>query len=376
MLLDSHDVDFSKHVRIADAGGRSLNPYKHSERPHRAKNIGVTSVSRPSSVAASNVTVSVPARLHLGFMDLNGGLGRRFGGIGLALRGLGTTITIGTAAYTQVQGPERERARACLDAMRRLLDRDGAYHLSVDETVPAHAGLGSGTQIALAVAAGVRRLHDLPLDVPGDAIHLGRGARSGIGIGLFTRGGLVVDGGRGPNETAVPPIISHMPFPDSWGVLVILDPACQGLHGREEAAAFAALPAFSADEAARLCRLVVMQLLPALAERDLAGFSAAIKELQMRLGDFYAPVQGGHRFTSPRVAAALALLEHEGATGVGQSSWGPTGFAFVPSRAEAARLATIARQHPGCRGLDIRVCAALNRGADIKAHAAADAHER
>jgi len=332
-------------------------------------------VSRPSSVAASSVTVSVPARLHLGFMDLHGGLGRRFGGIGLALRGLGTTITIGTAAHTQVQGPERERARVCLDAMRRLLDRDGAYHLIVEETVPAHAGLGSGTQIALAVAAGVRRLHDLPLDVPGDAIQLGRGARSGIGIGLFTRGGLVVDGGRGPNATAAP-IISHMPFPDSWGVLVLLDPACQGLHGREEAAAFAALPAFSADEAARLCRLVVMQLLPALAERDLAGFAAAIKELQMRLGDYYAPVQGGHRFTSPRVAAALALLEREGAAGVGQSSWGPTGFAFVPSHAEAARLATIARQHPGCRGLDIRVCAALNRGADIKVRAAADAHER
>jgi beta-ribofuranosylaminobenzene 5'-phosphate synthase len=167
-----------------------------------------------------------------------------------------------------------------------------------------------------------------------------------------------------------------MPFPDSWGVLVLLDPACQGLHGREEAAAFAALPAFSADEAARLCRLVVMQLLPALAERDLAGFAAAIKELQMRLGDYYAPVQGGHRFTSPRVAAALALLGREGAAGVGQSSWGPTGFAFVPSHAEAARLATIARQHPGCRGLDIRVCAALNRGADIKVRAAADAHER
>jgi beta-ribofuranosylaminobenzene 5'-phosphate synthase len=332
-------------------------------------------VSRPPSVPVSSVTVSVPARLHLGFMDLNGGLGRRFGGIGLALRGLGTKITIGTAAHTQVQGPERERARACLDAMRRLLDLDGAYHLVVEETVPAHAGLGSGTQIALAVAAGVRRLHDLPLDVPGDAIHLGRGARSGIGIGLFTRGGLVVDGGRGPDATAAP-IISHMPFPESWGVLVLLDPACQGLHGQEEAAAFAALPAFPADAAARLCRLVVMQLLPAVAERDLAGFSAAINALQMRLGDHYAPVQGGHRFTSPRVAAALALLEREGAPGVGQSSWGPTGFAFAPSSAEAARLATIARQHPRCRGLDIRVCAALNRGADIKVHAAADAHER
>src|ERR1700674_867984 len=164
-------------------------PVPHSKKPV-ARKTSERHLSRPPSAPASSVTVSVPARLHLGFMDLNGGLGRRFGGIGLAIGGLGTTMTIGTAAHMQVQGPERERARTYLDTMRRLLDLDGAYHLTIDETVPAHAGLGSGTQIALAVAAGVRRLHDLPLDVPGDAIRLGRGGRSGTGIGLFTRGGL------------------------------------------------------------------------------------------------------------------------------------------------------------------------------------------
>ena len=318
-----------------------------------------------SAPTADSVTVSVPARLHLGFMDLHGGLGRRFGGIGLALRGLGTTITIAPAARMQVEGPEQARARICLDGMRRLLDLSGAYRLTIEETVPAHAGLGSGTHLALAVAAGVRRLHDLPLDVAGDAIFLGRGQRSGTGIGLFTRGGLVVDGGRGTDD-APAPIICHLPVPESWAVLVLLDPARQGLHGPEEVAAFAALAPFPADEAARLCRLVLMKLLPSLAQRDLAGFAGAIKELQMRLGDYYAPVQGGQRFTSPDVAAALALLERDGALGIGQSSWGPTGFAFAHSHAEAARLASLLRQKPEGRGLDIRVCAALNRGADIK----------
>ncbi|HML14584.1 MAG TPA: beta-ribofuranosylaminobenzene 5'-phosphate synthase family protein [Xanthobacteraceae bacterium] len=327
-----------------------------------------------SAPIADSVTVSVPARLHLGFMDLHGGLGRRFGGIGLALRGLGTTLTISPAAHMQVEGPEHERARNCLDGMRRLLDLSGAYRLTIEETVPAHAGLGSGTQIALAVAAGVRRLHDLPLDVARDAIQLGRGLRSGAGIGLFARGGLIVDGGRGADGGPAP-VICHMPVPESWGVLVLLDPARQGLHGREEAAAFAALPPLSAEEAAHSCRLVMMKLLPALAERDLANFADAIKELQMRLGDYYAPVQGGGRFTSPDVAAALTLLEREGALGIGQSSWGPTGFAFAPSQSEATRLATRVRHAPEGRGLDIRVCAALNRGADIEVRAAARAHQ-
>lgn len=321
------------------------------------------------------MTVAVPARLHLGFLDLNAGLGRRFGGIGLAIDGLRTAITIRAAAQMQVEGPDRERARAHLETMRRLLDLKGAYYLTVGEVVPAHSGLGSGTQIALAVAAGLRRLHDLPLDVAGDAVRLGRGARSGAGIGLFARGGLVVDGGRGP-DTAVAPIICHMPFPESWRVLVVLDPARQGVHGANEDAAFAALAPFPAEQAAQLCRLLVMKALPALAEQDLAGFGAAIQELQARLGDYYAPVQGGGRFTSPDVAAALDLLDREGALGIGQSSWGPTGFAFAPSSQEAARLAAVAGQHPRCRGLDIRVCAALNRGAQMTVHASAGAKEQ
>ena len=320
----------------------------------------------------ASVTVAVPARLHLGFLDLNGGIGRRFGGMGLAIDGLRTKITITKASQPRVDGFDRERAGRYLETMRRLLELPGSYHLQVDEGVPAHAGLGSGTQIALAVAAGLRRLHDLPLDVESDAIRLGRGARSGVGIGLFHRGGFIVDAGRGP-ATKVSPVVSHMSFPLRWRVLLLLDPARSGMHGADENAAFAGLPPFPDHIAAHLCRLVLMQALPALAECDLASFGAAIKELQAHVGDYFAPRQGGHRFSSPAVGAGLDLLDREGAHGIGQSSWGPTGFAFAPSPEEAHRLVAIARNDPNCRGLDIRVCAALNRGADIKAHAAAGA---
>jgi beta-ribofuranosylaminobenzene 5'-phosphate synthase len=316
------------------------------------------------------VTVTVPARLHLGFFDLDGGLGRRFGGMGLAIDGLRTKLTIAKTSQPRSEGPDRERAERYLATMQQLLDLPHNYHLQIDDVIPAHAGLGSGTQIALAVAAGLRRLHDLPLDVEGDAIRLGRGARSGIGIGLFHRGGLVVDAGRGPN-TKVAPVVSHMAFPPSWRILLLLDPARGGTHGEDENAAFAKLPPFPDHIAAHLCRLVLMQALPALAEHDLPSFGAAVRELQTHIGDYFAPCQGGHRFSSPAVRAALDLLDREGAHGIGQSSWGPTGFAFAPSAEQAHRLATLAGNHQDCRGLDIRVCAALNRGADIKAHAAA-----
>ena len=320
-------------------------------------------VSQPCAV-----TVTVPARLHLGFLDLNGGLGRRFGGIGLAIGGLGTRLTIERAGKSQASGPDADRVSQHLQKIERLLSLRGGHRIRVSEVVPAHAGLGSGTQLALAVAAGLRSLHNLPHDVAGDALRLGRGARSGIGIGLFSRGGLVVDGGRGDGERLAP-IICRLPVPEDWRILVILDPQRQGSHGPEEGATMAALPSMCAADAARLCRLVLMQALPALADHDLANFGAAIKELQIELGDYFAPAQGGARFMSPDVAAILDILDGAGAFGVGQSSWGPTGFAFAQTPDEAARLAMIAAPQARRRGLDIRVCQALNRGAQIVAHA-------
>jgi beta-ribofuranosylaminobenzene 5'-phosphate synthase len=328
--------------------------------------------ARPGT--AASVTVTIPARLHLGFLDLNGGLGRRFGSIGLAISRLRTRISIAPAAHMRVSGPESERVCRYVEIMHRVLGLTAAHEVRVEEAVPSHAGLGSGTQLALAVASAMRRLHGLPLDIRGDAFQLDRGARSGVGIALFDRGGLVVDGGRGAREGPAP-IISHIPFPQHWRVLVVLDPLRQGVHGAHEIAAFTRLPPASAAEAAHLCRLLVMRILPSLAEMDLPTFGSAVKELQERTGDYFAPAQGGRHFASADVAAVLDVIEQAGGVGIGQSSWGPTGYAFAASPEEAERILELTRRHPAGQrarasgGVDIRICKGLNAGAEIVAHA-------
>jgi beta-ribofuranosylaminobenzene 5'-phosphate synthase len=337
----------------------------------RQQKTGEPRLHKPAPRNRVKVTVSIPARLHLGFLDLDGGLGRRFGSIGIAISDLKTRIAVAHAPAMRISGPGSDRVARYLDIMRRDLGLGDAYRIDILAAVPPHAGLGSGTQLALAVAAAVRRLHDLPLDVAADATRLERGARSGVGIGLFEHGGLVVDGGRGP--TARPaPVIVHMPFPEDWRILVILDPSRQGKHGSDELAAFETLPRFPAATAAHLCRLALMKALPGLAERDLAAFGSAITEMQKLLGDHYAPAQGGARFMSPDVGAVIDALAGAGAVGIGQSSWGPTGFALAPTLADAERLASLARGHASARGLDIRICAGLNHGADVIAHAQDD----
>jgi beta-ribofuranosylaminobenzene 5'-phosphate synthase len=317
---------------------------------------------------SDSITVTVPARLHLGFLDLNGELGRRFGSIGLALSALRTRVTVSAATRAHVAGPDSERARRHVETNCDALGLRGAHRVDIAEAIPSHAGLGSGTQLALALAVALRKLHDLPLDIRGDAIRLGRGARSGAGIGLLESGGVVVDGGRGPASSAAP-VISRIPFPSAWRVVLVLDPARSGAHGAEESAAMAQLAPMPAVTAARICRLVLMQAMPALVEADLANFAAAISEMQALLGSYFAPVQGGGAFISPAVAAALDLLESEGALGRGQSSWGPTGFTFARTREQAENLVALARKQ--CRGLDIRACEGLNHGAHIATNAAA-----
>lgn len=318
-----------------------------------------------ADATVARVTVTVPARLHLGFVDLNGELGRRFGSLGIAIDTPRTRLSLGRGERLQAEGADAARAQRHLEALIERYDLDPRLQLRIDESIPNHVGLGSGTQLALATGAAVARLFGLGLDARGIAGVLDRGARSSIGIATFEQGGVVLDGGRGASD-APPPVLSRLPFPEHWRVLLIFDRSRQGLHGPEEAAAFRRLPLFPSGEAAHLCRLVLMVALPGLAEQDLARFGGAVAELQRAIGDYFAPAQGG-RFLSASVAEVLDWLEAEGIAGVGQSSWGPTGFGLIGSEAEAAALLAAARRRwPADSGLSFAVSRGRNRGADIE----------
>jgi len=260
----------------------------------------------------------------------------------------------------RVRGAEPERVEALVRRLAEALRLPAEVEVEMAAAIPAHAGLGSGTQLALALGRAFRAAHGLPADTAADAKILMRGARSGIGAALFQRGGFVLDAGRGP-ATALPPILSHLPFPRDWRAVLLLDPEAVGAHGEAERAAFAKLPGFAAEAAAEICRRALMQVLPGVAEADFAAFGEGLSAIQRRLGDHFAPAQGGGRFTSPRVGEVAAELERAGALGVGQSSWGPTGFAFARDPDEAEFLAARARK--AGRGVEVRICAARAGGA-------------
>ena len=319
----------------------------------------------PGGAVGPAVRVVAPARLHLGFLDMEGSLGRRFGSLGLTLEGVATRVRVEAAAAAAVKGEaELDRARGML---ARLSSAWGMppLEVTVEEAIPPHAGLGSGTQLALAIGTAAAALRGAAVPAREIARVLDRGARSGIGIGAFEQGGFILDGGRGA-EDAPPPLTARLPFPEAWRILLIFDRAGAGLHGSGEEGAFQRLPPYSQMLAGRLCRLVVMQLLPGLATADLGAVGPAIGEIQREVGDYFAPAQNG-RFVSPAVAEVLRWLEDLGIAGIGQSSWGPTGFAILPDSASGTQLQRDAERRFATRHESLRfvVTRGRNRGAEI-----------
>ena len=310
------------------------------------------------------VQVTASARLHLGFLDLNGDLGRRFGSIGLAIDAFFTRVHLGEASSLEVLGEERERGARLARRVAGSLGLDIHKQLIVSKAIPPHAGLGSGTQLALAIAAAFRRSARLPSNAREDARLTDRGARSGVGVALFERGGLALDVGRGPN-TEIPPVVASMTFPRDWRVLLILDPRMEGAHGADEIRAFAELPPFSAEAAGEICRRTLMQILAGAAEQDLAAFGDGVDRIQEIIGDHFACAQGGGRFVSAAVGRVAQRLKALGAHGIGQSSWGPTGFAFAADPAHAEYLVRRAEAEREAR-VDIKICGARDHGAEIR----------
>lgn len=289
------------------------------------------------------VGVAAPGRLHLGFLDPSGSLGRRFGSLGLVVGGFQTRLTLRRASAPRLSAAtpeaqrELERAAEHLAVLQRHSGRAEPLQLHLAETLPAHAGFGSGTQLALALGRAFATLHGLPLTTAEIARLLGRGRRSGIGIAAFEQGGLLLDGGPGADGSPAP-LLARLALPAAWRVLLVLDPTRDGLNGVPEKEAIEALPRFPQEAAAALCHEVLMRVLAGAAANDFPAFATGLSRVQQLVGGHFAPAQGGSVYASPAVARVCEWIARHECAGVGQSSWGPTGFAILPSAATAERV--------------------------------------
>jgi len=295
------------------------------------------------------VFVETSARLHFGVLDLSGSLGRWFGGIGAAAAAPRLRVSAARADTVEVDGDDSDRAA---QFARRFLDRynlRGGARLSVLEALPAHAGLGSGTQLGLAVARALAELYGIDANATELATAVGRGQRSAIGTWTFEGGGLVVEGGRREDGAGLAPLVARAVLPTTWRTVVAVPRAASPVSGDDEAAAFRRLTRPPRDEAERVAHLVLMALLPAVADHDLSTFGRALSDIQAITGGWFAAAQGG-TFARGASAELVRRMAEWGACGVGQSSWGPTVYGIVEGDAASDQLAARVKQCLGSEG--------------------------
>ncbi len=282
---------------------------------------------------ADEITIETGARLHFGLLAVNPRQGRRFGGVGVMVDAPGFRLRFRRTDADHVVGatePVQARVTHFLKLIRLQLavrqpefGRLPACEVQIEQQIPAHGGLGSGTQLGLATALGVCSLADLSrLPATTMAQCVDRGRRSSIGVHGFDRGGFLVEAGK-LDAAEFSPLIARLQVPLDWKWVLVTREHREGLSGEAELQAFGILPAMPEMLTDSLCRIVLMEWLPAMSVADFPAASAAMWEYGQRVGSYFACVQGGI-FADPRMEQLAGELRAAGFPGVAQTSWGPT----------------------------------------------------
>ena len=321
-------------------------------------------------ISTMKITITTGARLHFGLLTHRPQSGRDFGGAGLMVDRPCCRLSVQLAAAEQdeveADAENRKRVIRSLQRYRQIAPAElqpGPCKIELSEALPPHQGFGSGTQLGLALARAMSALAtDAEIPAARLAQLVGRGTRSAIGIHGFDQGGFLVEGGK-LNKDEISPLIARLEFPAQWRFVLISPPAADGLSGQEECQAFEQLPGMPAKITSTLCRLLVMQLLPAIAQADFAQAAAAVYDFGCTSGGYFATAQGGV-FGHPRMRELASKLRRDGLAGVGQSSWGPSLFVLTADETNASQLVDSLREDPLAADSTLTIAAPRNRAAD------------
>ncbi len=317
------------------------------------------------------IELRTPTRLHFGLFAFNPEEPRQFGGVGLMIKSPRLVLTVEPDEDFLATGPLASRAVsfakkfASNAAAAGVIDEPltGA-HIRILSAPRAHTGLGSGTQLGMAVAAALAQLANRD-DLPAAALAnlAGRGARSAIGAHGFAGGGLIVEGGK-KHPDDLSPLLMRLNFPDPWRIVLICPKRLEGVAGEREIGAFAKMLPFPREVTAEMCRLVLLGLAPACVEHDLRTFGQSLYDLEQVVGRCFKSVQGG-QYASPYLGDIVSFIREQGVAGVGQSSWGPTLYAITGSESDASQLKAAIQKRFELDDDEVQITAADNSGAQI-----------
>ena len=292
----------------------------------------------------NGVRVQTGARLHIGFRNLAPDGDRLFGGIGLAIERPQTSVT---AVHADAFSCEDTAARRIAKDVRELIGANGA-NVTLEEVIPAHEGLGSGTQLTLAIYDAMATMVGYPGSVREAAAVLGRGRRSGVGVACYESGGFIVDAGHPTDavlagkasDSPVPPVEWREPIPEQWRFLLVRPAIKRGRCGAQEAASIERTIANAdTDIADEISDTLTNTVISGIRNHDIHAFGRGITHIDSLTGKWFQQEQG-ERYRPPCDALVESISTHENIFGWGQSSWGPLIYAIT-----TAEQAPVARDY-------------------------------
>jgi beta-RFAP synthase len=298
---------------------------------------------------------------------MRGDIGRLHGSAGVAIDAPRLILEVEEAGETVITGTRSSRAQNIIENILGNHGVKGGVHLDIQSEIPEHMGFGSGTQLTIALGTVLNTIFDLGISYEEIVVGLGRSRRSGIGTHSFLHGGFIVDGGHAIDAPeTVPPLIHRSDVPDDWLFVVCVPEINTGFYGMKESEAFKNLEPPPVEMIARVSRLVLMQMIPSILEKNITLFGDAMTKLDTIFGAYWATMQGGI-YSHPRIEDCVSHLLQKGAYGAGQSSWGPALYGLVDGKAQARELADEMDQfiNQGENSGSVFITGADNKGAQI-----------
>ncbi len=285
-----------------------------------------------------SLTITAPARIHIGFLDLEKKSMRKFGSIGLTISDFYYKIKIEKFSKIRVICENKLLKDKIINIIKKfqLKYSISQFKITVLNEIPIHNGLGSGTQLALSLGYLISKFNNLDISIDQISNFLNRGLRSGVGIQSFKKGGFNIDVGKLVGSPNPPLNILNLKWPREWKILLILDKNLIGVHGKKEIEEFKELEEISLDQSNLTYKALVMNIIPGLIEQNFNEFAKGVRIIQENMSRTF---HGGiNKFASKNVEKIFLNLKKYRIKGFGQSSWGPTGFLFFENSKKRNQL--------------------------------------
>jgi beta-ribofuranosylaminobenzene 5'-phosphate synthase len=250
------------------------------------------------------------------------------------------------------------------------------FHFNLLRYYPSHVGLGSKTQLSLAIGTAISKLKNMDIPIEEITKMVERGGTSGIGWRGFETGGFIVDGGHdygigkekenflpsSASGSANPALtISKYNIPENWRFVLVIPNVKPGAFGEEEVDIFKKYTPIPRDEVNEVSHQILMKMLPGILRNDLQCFGEGLKRIQS-IGFKKIEIS----LQKQIVKDLLKLFEKIGVKAYGMSSFGPSILGITDSDEEAEKLKETVEKHLNGIGGHIFLCRPNNTGAKIE----------